>query len=117
MKQHQAVLTLAMGHCCNLFWVLLANHRKEQVEDIVVQHAVIVPPVGIQHLPQHPQHLIVPTRRDKPVRNTHRHAPLLGVLKQEQISIQKVIVMVIVNVARAQHSAINPRPSVFYQQF
>lgn len=47
VQQHQAPLALRIRHRYHLLRVLLADHRKEQVEDIVVQHAVIVPPVGI----------------------------------------------------------------------
>lgn len=67
MDQRQTPGSVGVWHRSNLLREHLPQHREEQMEDIVVQHTVIVLPIRQQHLPQHRQHRIVRTRRDEPV--------------------------------------------------
>ena len=88
------------------------------MEDIIVQHTIVVPPIGIQHIPQHRQHRIVRTRRDKPVSDaTPLATPRLRVLEHKQVCVQKPVVKVIVSVTCAKHGGVYPRPTILDQQF
>lgn len=89
LHQSNTSLTAPVGHCPYLLWIFPCHYLKEQVKHIVIQCAVIILPIRIQHIPHRHQHLIIRTTRDKPVRDTNPlRRPLRSILKQEQIRIQ-----------------------------
>lgn len=90
LHQGQTAGSISVRHGCNLVGIHLPEHREEQMEQVIAQHTVVLPPIGIQHIPQHHQNLIVRAGRYKPIADAFPLiAPGSRVLEHKQIRLQQ----------------------------